>query len=127
KAALLRVDLADGKQTVVGASDTADVSEVWLHPRTRKPQAFGVEYLTTQIAPLDPAVGHDIERLSAALGPQFEIVSRTLDDTQWVVTVDDPIRVLASYLYERGSGKVTKLFDQRPELTGAPLRPMKPI
>ncbi len=127
KAALLRVDLASGKQTVVGESDKADVSEVWLEPRTRKPQAYGVEYLTTEIAPLVPAVGQDIERLKAALGPQFEVVSRTLDDTKWVVAVDDPVRVVSSYLYDRGSGKVTKLFDQRPELTGAPLRPMKPL
>jgi dipeptidyl aminopeptidase/acylaminoacyl peptidase len=127
KAALLRVDLASGKQTVVGESDKADVSEVWLEPRTREPQAYAVEYLTTEIAPLAPAVGHDIERLKAALGPQFEVVSRTLDDTKWVVAVDDPVRVVSSYLYDRGTGKVTKLFDQRPELTGAPLRPMKPL
>jgi dipeptidyl aminopeptidase/acylaminoacyl peptidase len=127
KAALLRVDLASGKQTVVGESDKADVSEVWLEPRTREPQAYAVEYLTTEIAPLVPAVGHDIERLKAALGPQFEVVSRTLDDTKWVVAVDDPVRVVSSYLYDRGTGKVTKLFDQRPELTGAPLRPMKPL
>jgi len=127
KAALLRVDLASGRQTVVGESDKADVSEVWLEPRTRKPQAFAVEYLTTEIAPLVPAVGQDIERLQAALGPQFEVVSRTLDDSKWVVAVDDPIRVVSSYLYERGSGKVTKLFDQRPELMGEPLRPMKPL
>ncbi len=127
KAALIRVDLANGKQTVVGESDKADVSEVWLDPKTRKPQAFGVEYMTTEIAPLVPAVGQDIERLTAALGPQFEVVSRTLDDTKWVVAVDDPVKVVSSYLYDRGSGKVTKLFDQRPELTGAPLRPMKPV
>src|SRR5262249_39557260 len=69
----------------------------------------------------------DIERLKATLGPQFEVVSRTLDDTQWIVAVDDPIRVVSSYLYERDSGKVTKLFDQRPELKGAPLQPMKPL
>jgi len=127
KAALLRIDLSSGKQTVVGESDKADVSDVWLEPRTRKPEAFGVEYLTTEISPLVPAAGQDIERLKAALGPQFDVVSRTLDDTKWVVAVDDPIRVLSSYLYERGTGKVTKLFDQRPELTGAPLRPMKPL
>jgi dipeptidyl aminopeptidase/acylaminoacyl peptidase len=127
RAALLRVDLASGKQTVVGESGRADVSEVWLEPRTRKPQAFAVEYMTTEIAPIVPAVGHDIERLKAALGPQFQVVSRTLDDTKWVVAVDDPIRVVSSYLYERGSGKVTKLFDQRPELMGEPLRPMKPL
>jgi dipeptidyl aminopeptidase/acylaminoacyl peptidase len=127
KAALLRVDLASGKQTLVAESDKADVSGVWLEPRTRKPQAYAVEYLTTEIDPLVPAVGQDIERLKAALGPQFQVVSRTLDDTKWVVAVDDPIRVVSSYLYERGSGKVTKLFDQRPELMSEPLRPMKPL
>ena len=57
KAALIRVDLTNGKQTVIGESDKADVSEVWLDPRTRKPQAFGVEYMTTEIEPLVPAVG----------------------------------------------------------------------
>jgi len=127
KAALVRIDLASGKQTVVGESAKADVSEVWLEPRTRKPQAFAVEYLTTEIDPLVPAIGQDIERLKAAVGPQFEVVSRTLDDTKWVVAVDDPVHVVSSYLYERGSGKVTKLFDQRPELTGAPLQPMRPV
>jgi len=127
KAALIRVDLTNGKQTVVGESDKADVSEVWLDPKTRKPQAFGVEYMTTEIQPLVPAVGQDIQRLTSVLGPQFEVVSRTLDDTKWVVAVDDPVKVVSSYLYDRGSGKVTKLFDQRPELTGAPLRPMKPV
>jgi dipeptidyl aminopeptidase/acylaminoacyl peptidase len=127
KAALVRVDLSNGKQTVVGESDKADVSNVWLEPRTRKLEAFAVEYLTTEYTPLMPAVKHDIERLTAALGPQFDVVSRTLDDSKWVVAVDDPVHVISSYLYERGSGKVTKLFDQRPELVGAPLQPMKPV
>jgi len=127
KAALVRIDLTNGKQTVLGESDQADVSEVWLDPRTRQPQAFGVEYLTTRIDPIVCAVKQDIERLTAALGPQFQVVSRTLDDTRWVVAVDDPIHVLSSYLYDRGTGEVTKLFDQRPELAGAPLRPMKPV
>jgi dipeptidyl aminopeptidase/acylaminoacyl peptidase len=127
KAALVRVDLSSGKQTVVGESDKADVSEVWLEPRTRKPQAFGVEYLTTETTPLVPEARKDIEQLTSALGPQFDVVSRTLDDSRWVVAVDDPIHVISSYLYDRGSGKVTKLFDQRPELAGAPLRPMQPV
>src|SRR3979409_741555 len=51
KAALVRIDLTSGRQTVVGESDKADVSEVWLEPRTRKAQAFAVEYLTTQFEP----------------------------------------------------------------------------
>jgi len=127
KAALVRLDLTSGKQTVIGQSDQADVSEVWLDPRTRAPQAYTVEYLTTQIEPLVPAVAQDIHKLQAALGPQFQVVSRTLDDSRWIVTVDDPVHVVSSYVYERGSGRVSKLFDHRPELTGAPLRPMQPV
>jgi dipeptidyl aminopeptidase/acylaminoacyl peptidase len=127
KAALVRVELATGKQTVVGQSDKADVSEVWLDPRTRTPQAFGVEYLTEAFEPLTPAAAKDIEHLKAALGPQFQVLSRTNDDGKWVVVVDDPVHVTASYLYDRTNGKVSKLFDHRPELAGAPLRPMKPV
>src|SRR6202000_1741274 len=68
KAALVRVDLSSGTQTVVGESDKADISDVWLEPRTRKPQAFGVEYLTAEIVPLIPAVAHDIDRLKERSG-----------------------------------------------------------
>ena len=127
KAALVRVELESGKQAVLAQSDRADISEVWLEPRSRKPQAYGVEYLTAELHPLTPAVGHDIERLQKALGPQFDLVSQTLDDSKWVVVVDDPVHVTTSYLYERGTGKVTKLFDHRPDLAGEPLRPMQPV
>jgi dipeptidyl aminopeptidase/acylaminoacyl peptidase len=127
KAALVRVDLVSGKQTVIGQSDKADVSDVWLDPRTRTPQAFGVEYLTEEFLPLTPAASKDIEHLKAAVGPQFQVVSRTNDDAKWVVVVNDPVHVTTSYLYDRSNGKVTKLFDHRPELAGAPLRPMKSV
>jgi dipeptidyl aminopeptidase/acylaminoacyl peptidase len=127
KAALVRADLTSGKQTVIGQSDRADVSDVWLDPRTRTPQAYGVEYLTEEYEPLTPAAAKDIEHLKAALGPQFAVASRTNDDGKWVVVVDDPVHVTTSYLYDRTNGKVTKLFDHRPELAGAPLRPMKAL
>ena len=127
KAALVRVDLTSGKQSLVGESERADVSDVWLDPRTRTPQAYGSEYLTEEFAPLTPAAGKDIDHLKAALGPQFQVVSRTNDDGKWIVVVDDPVHATVSYVYDRGNGKVTKLFDHRPELAGAPLRPMKPV
>jgi dipeptidyl aminopeptidase/acylaminoacyl peptidase len=129
-AALLRIDLNTGKQTVLAENDKADISDVWLQPRTRMPQAYTVEYLTDEIHPLAAGadeVGKDIQRLTAALGPQFQLVSRTLDDRQWIVAVDDPMHVLTTYSYERSSGQLSKLFDSRPELTGAPLQPMKPL
>jgi dipeptidyl aminopeptidase/acylaminoacyl peptidase len=127
KGALVRVDLATGSQTVVGASDKADVTEVWLDPKTHRPEAYGVEYLTLELTPLTRPAAQDIQRLTAALGPQFQVVSRTQDDSRWIVVVDDPVHVTSSYVYDRSSGHVEKLFDHRPELAGAPLRPMKPV
>ena len=124
KAALVRVDLESGSQSVVGESSQADISDVWVEPRTHEPQAYAVEYLHTEITPLTPDARKDIERLRGTLGPQFTVSSRTLDDRKWIVVVDDPVHVLSTYLYDRDSGQVTKLFDQRPELANAPLQPM---
>lgn len=126
-AALVRIDLETHAQTVLGASERADVAGVWAEPRTRRPQAYLVNYLTSSITPLVPEVKKDIDTLTKALGPQFELASRTLDDTKWIVVVDDPVTALASYVYDRTSGAVTKLFDQRPALVGAPLAPMRPL
>jgi dipeptidyl aminopeptidase/acylaminoacyl peptidase len=126
KSALVRLDLASGKQTVIAQSDKADVAGVWLEPRTRAPQAYAVDYLTVEHTPLTPAAKQDIQRLEKALGPGFDVTSRTLDDTKWVVVVDDPVESLSTHVYDRDSGKVTKLFDQRPELANAPLQPMWP-
>jgi dipeptidyl aminopeptidase/acylaminoacyl peptidase len=125
KAALVRVDLASGTQSLVAESPTADIADVWLHPRTRELQAYAVDYLTSELTPMTAAAARDIETLRGALGPQFTVTSRTLDDNTWVVVVDDPLRALASYLYERRSGAVTKLFDQRPELAHEPLQGMQ--
>ena len=124
KAALVRAEIATGKLSVVGESDKADVQDVWIDPRTHEPQAYSVNYLQPQITPLTPDAGKDIERLRSTLGPAYDVVSRTYDDRKWVVVVDDPVHALSTYLYDRDSGQVTKLFDQRPELSAAPLQAM---
>jgi dipeptidyl aminopeptidase/acylaminoacyl peptidase len=127
KAALIRIELASGTQNVIGHSERADIADVWLDPRTRELQAFAVDYLTSEYTPLTRAAARDIEILRGALGMQFSVTSRTLDDNTWVVVVDDPARAPSNYLYHRASARVTKLFDQRPELVDAPLQPMQAL
>lgn len=127
KSALVRVDLDTKKQAVIGGSDRADVEGIWLEPVSRTPQAYSVNYLTSSYTALVPSAQKDIDALTKALGPGFDVVSRTLDDRKWIVVVDDPEEALSSHLYDRASGTVTKLFDQRPALAGAPLAPMQPV
>jgi dipeptidyl aminopeptidase/acylaminoacyl peptidase len=127
KAALERVDLATGKTTLVAESKQADLEDVWLEPRTLKPQAYVVNYLKPEITALDPAIKKDIDLLSKELGDGFGVGNRTLDDMLWSVTTDDALAPASTYIYDRKAGTVTKLFDQRPALSKAPLVPMQSL
>jgi dipeptidyl aminopeptidase/acylaminoacyl peptidase len=123
KAALVRVNIATGKTTVLGASEQADVETVWTDPRMNTPQAYTVNYLKPEITVLAPAVKKDMDLLTKELGDGFSITNRSLDDNFWTVAADDALAPASSYLYDRKAGKITKLFDQRPALTKAPLVP----
>jgi dipeptidyl aminopeptidase/acylaminoacyl peptidase len=127
KAALVRVELASGKQTVLGSDEQADVETVWLNPRTSAPQAYTVNYLKPEIKVLDKSVQKDVATLEKALGDGYSVTNRTLDDSLWTVVTDDAQAPAIAYLYDRKAGTVTKLFEQRPALAGAGLVPMQSL
>ena len=127
KSALVRVNIAPGKTTVLGASEQADVETVWTDPRTNTAQAYTVNYLKPEITVLNPAVKKDVDLLTKELGDGFSVTNRSLDDNFWTVAADDALAPASSYLYDRKAGKVTKLFDQRPALAKAPLVPMQSL
>ncbi|MEO8061156.1 MAG: S9 family peptidase [Pseudomonadota bacterium] len=127
KSALARVDIATGKITVLGASEQADVESVWTDPKDRSPQAYTVNYLKPEITVLKPALQKDVAFLTKELGDGFGVTNRTLDDMMWTVATDDAQAPASSYLYDRKSGKLTKLFDQRPALVKAALVPMQSL
>jgi dipeptidyl aminopeptidase/acylaminoacyl peptidase len=126
-AALVRVDLASGETTVLGASEQADVENVWVDPKTRAPQAYTVNYLKPEVTVIAPSVQKDFAFLSKELGDGFGIGSRTLDDSAWTVASDEATAPASSWLYERKTQKLTKLFDSRPSLMKAPLVPMQSL
>ena len=127
KSALVRVDIATGKETVLGASEQADVESVWVDPKDHTPQAYTVNYLKPEVTVLKPSVQKDVDFLTKELGDGFGVTGRTLDDSIWTVATDDALAPATSYLYDRKAVKLTKLFDQRPALTKAPLVPMQSL
>jgi dipeptidyl aminopeptidase/acylaminoacyl peptidase len=127
KAALVRVDITSGVSTVLGSSEQADVDAVWVDPRTRAPQAYTVTYLKPEVSVIDKAVQKDVDLLSRELGDGFAVTSRTLDNATWVVATDDALAPSSSYLYDRKSGAINKLFDTRPALLKSPLVPMQSL
>jgi dipeptidyl aminopeptidase/acylaminoacyl peptidase len=127
KTALVRVDIASGKTTVLGSSERADVENVLTDPKTNAPQAYSVNYLKPEYTALVPAVKQDIALLTREVGEGFAVTNRTLDDSLWTVVGDDSQAPAVAYLYDRKAGKVTKLFEQRPALAKAPLVPMQSL
>jgi dipeptidyl aminopeptidase/acylaminoacyl peptidase len=125
-AALIRVDLASGATTVLGANPQADVESVWTDPKTGAPLAYAVNYLKPTHTALVPAVKKDIDALHKALGADVDIVAQTLDNGTWIVARDDSKSPLDFSIYVRATGKTTPLFSTRPALAAAPLVPMHP-
>ncbi len=128
RAALVRVDLRTKAKTVLGESASADIVDVWLHPTSNEPAAFGAEYLRRDWRGLDTEAQADIDFLNRQLGGEFEITSRSLDNSRWIVVEQSPTMPPRSYLYDRGENRrISLLFRQRPALEQAPLQMMIPV
>jgi dipeptidyl aminopeptidase/acylaminoacyl peptidase len=123
-AALMAQDVATGAATVVAQDTRADIGAALSDPKTGKVQAYSVDYLTSEYVALDPAIKADLAFLKKEAKGQFYVTSRDHADTKWLVTIDRVTEAPATWLYERKTKKLTKLFVARPELDGAKLAPM---
>lgn len=125
-AAAFAMDFETGKMTKLAEDGRADVDDAMFHPTTGALQAVSVNYLMPEWKVLDPSVAADIAFLDKELG-RWSIASRTDADDRWTVATDNSTAASASYVYDRKARTLTKLFDSRPELAGAPLAKMRPV
>ncbi|MFN2130347.1 MAG: S9 family peptidase, partial [Anaerolineae bacterium] len=123
-AALLAQHMTSGETELLAEDPRVDASGVIVHPTSRQIQAVAFVYARKRWEVLDPAIEPDLGKLQAVADGDVEVVSRTLDDSAWVVAyvVDDgPLRY---YLYDRSAGTVELLFTEREALVGLPLAKM---
>ena len=125
-AAAFAMDFETGKMTKLAEDGRADVDNAMFHPTTGVLQAVSVNYLTPEWKILDQSVAGDIAYLDKELG-RWSIASRTDADDRWTVATDNSTSASATYVYDRKAKQLTKLFDTRPELAGAPLAKMRPV
>jgi dipeptidyl aminopeptidase/acylaminoacyl peptidase len=128
KAALVRVDVETGAKTVLGESPKADVSEVIVDPRSLTPMAWGAEYLKLEWTPMSEEAKTDLAFLKGRLKGEASVVAQSADNGRWIVVEDGPVTPASAHVFDRvGERRLTKLFDLRPALSGAPLQPMIPV
>jgi dipeptidyl aminopeptidase/acylaminoacyl peptidase len=126
-AALVAQDMATGAKRVIAQDRRADLSGAMANPRTGEVEAYAVNYLKNEWAPIGNAVAADLKFLQGRLKGEVAVTSRTLADDKWTVAVSRSTEPATTWLYDRRARTLTKLFDSRPELAGKPLSPMLPV
>lgn len=125
--ALIAIDVASGKDTVLASDARADVTGVLRHPLTGAVEAYSVDYLKNEWHPVGDALRNDIAFLDREARGKWNVLSRSHDTRWWTVLVDRVNEPVSFYMYDRQGKKLTKLFTARPELEGKPLAPMHPV
>ncbi|MEO0815195.1 MAG: prolyl oligopeptidase family serine peptidase, partial [Myxococcota bacterium] len=127
KAALVQVEFATGKRTVIGESEKADVSGVAQHPVTRQVEAFSANYLRVEWKALDDSFGDELAFLKGKIDGELDIVSRTKSDRRWVVARSRAEGSTEYYLFDREKRSLKRLFSVRPELENYELQSMRAL
>ena len=120
-AALKSVHLPSGLATTLAAADRADVSDTLSHPTEKTVQAVAFTTERKEWQVLDDAIAADLDFLATVADGDLEVLSRTLDDSCWIVAYlldDGPVRY---YRYLRERREAQFLFTNRAALEGLPL------
>jgi dipeptidyl aminopeptidase/acylaminoacyl peptidase len=125
-AGLTTINLDTGEETTIATDPRADISDVMVHPTEKSIQALAFTHQRKHWQVLDSSIASDLEHLGTVADGEVDVVSRTLDDRQWIVAYlmdDGPVRY---YRYVREEKKATFLFTNRKDLEGLPLARMRP-
>ena len=107
RAALVRIDMDTGAETVLAEHDKADIGDrrLW-NPQTFAIDAVGAIYLRRDWIALDPAVAGDLGLLEKNLGgPDFAVESQSADNTRWVVNAYGAERPLTYFSTTAGAAQ----------------------
>ena len=124
-ASLKQFDIATGTGQTIAKDRDADISGgVLLHPTTRVVQAASSTYERREWHIIDQSVKNDFKYLESVADGELSILSRTLDDTQWIVAFEQDAGPVRYYRYDRPGETAHFLFTSHSELDGLPLARM---
>ncbi len=126
-AALKSINLkTQATQTLAKDRDTDISGGILIHPTERTVQAAAAAYKRRSWQVIDSAVKDDFKYLGALWDGEVSVLSRTTDDTQWIVAYESDTSPTRYYRYDRPAQKAQFLFADRPQLQNAGLAKMYP-
>ena len=124
---LYSIDVASGKISEIFSHPSEDYVGLLINEDDLVVEAVATERLRKTWKVLNDRVAKDLDILRKLSGDDFSVVSRSADDSKWVVAVEGDTTGVQYHIYNRKAGKTELLFDARPKLTRYTLAPMKPL
>lgn len=126
KAALVALDMNSGETEVLAQDDRVDIGGVIYEPISYDVQGYATNWTRTTWTALDESIADDLERLRAIDDGDWKILSRSDDDSVWVVQYMASNKPVVFYLYRPADGGSQRMFTSTPQLEGLKLSPMHP-
>ena len=120
-------DLTTNERKLVAEDPLADAGGFMIHPTTYEIQAVSFEYDRERWKIVDKSIQADFDALRKVREGDFDVVSRTLDDKQWIVAFVTDSGPVAYYRWDRPTQKAHFLFNNRTALEKYVLAPMRPV
>ena len=126
-AALFAMNVESGSPRLIAEHPKADAGGVMTDPDTGRVQAVSFTHARTEWQVIDPAIAPDLEALAKVNDGELQVLSRTLDDRQWIVAFTRSDGPTQYYHWDRAAKKARFLFTNRRDLEGLPLAPMRDV
>ncbi|MCO5946452.1 alpha/beta hydrolase family protein [Mucilaginibacter flavidus] len=129
KSALVEINAEDGKERkVIFANDNADIQSWDYSKNTHKIELVSWDAAKPQTHYLDPDIKSIYDKLNAELkGNEVDIADRDSAENKFIVFTYTDRNPGSYYLFERSTGKLSKLGDINPDLKQDELSTMQPI
>lgn len=114
---LKEINLSDNSETVLAEAKKAEIGGIMAHPITGVIQAYSVNYLRNEWSFFDKALEAHMDVIKKNIKGEASIVSRTHDDSKWIVTDMKDDGPIGYYVYTTSDKALKFLFNHREVLT----------
>ena len=126
-AALVSMNLKNGEQRVIAEDKRSDAGGVMMHPTERTIEAVSFNFDRKHWKVIDKSIAADLEAIGKVRDGEVEVISRTLDNKQWLIAFVTDSGPVAFYHWDRATKQSRFLFTNRKALEGYRLAAMRPV
>jgi len=114
---LKQINLTDNSETILAEAKKAEIGGVLTHPQTGVIQAYVENYLRDEWTYFDKVLEQHMKIIKKTLTGEADIISRTQDDSRWIVADIKDDGPIGYYVYDTTQKALTFLFNQREALS----------